>query len=373
MTERVIDKSIEMLLKEFKEVFAEGLSTYTKSRIHLHLTDKTPVFVKARPLPLALRAPVERELERLQRDDVIYKVDRSDYGTPVVPIIKKNGSIRICGDYKVTINPLLKDFHYPLPRIEEIFANLAGVDSSAYGLGAVLTHRFADGSERLISCSSRTLNAAERNYSQIDKEALAIVFGIKRHHQYLYGRHFLLRSDHRALSYIFGKNKGIPQTAASRLQRYAVQLAAYNFDIEFVPSKKNEFADALSRLPLEHFSDSPYSSKHTSPNIENREGGEYEVQQSILDTKHIMPKHLPFPQPDSHGMTLRPRNRIKKFKSSGEIKQLLFTKKDTYIAVVEPIFIFCVSLKVECACVASRPRRRAAHLSTNKPVKEITM
>ncbi|XP_039749900.1 uncharacterized protein K02A2.6-like [Pararge aegeria] len=94
--------------------------------MQLHLADKTPIFVKSRPLPLALRAPVERELERLQRDDVIYKVDRSDYGTPIVPIIKKNGDIRICGDFKVTINPLLKDFHYPLPQIEDIFATLGG-------------------------------------------------------------------------------------------------------------------------------------------------------------------------------------------------------------------------------------------------------
>ncbi|XP_039756663.1 uncharacterized protein K02A2.6-like [Pararge aegeria] len=119
------DNTIELLRKEFPEVFADGLGTF-KTRMQLHLADKTPIFVKSRPLPLALRAPVERELERLQRDDVIYKVDRSDYGTPIVPIIKKNGDIRICGDFKVTINPLLKDFHYPLPQIEDIFATLGG-------------------------------------------------------------------------------------------------------------------------------------------------------------------------------------------------------------------------------------------------------
>lgn len=460
-----IDDCIKSLCKDFPEVFAGGLGTF-KSRMSLHLANSNPVFIKARPLPLALRGPVERELERLQRDDVIYKVERSDYGTPIVPIIKKNGEIRICGDYKITINPLLKDFHYPLPRIEDIFATLAGgeqyskldlshayqqillteesqpmtaitthigtfvykrvpfgikcvpeyfeklieetlsglpstvafqddicvtgsnkethlknlravlsrlrkaglrvnfskceffknsvsylgyridknglhtderkieaivaapsprdvtelksflglvnfyakfcpniseilkplygllkkgikwlwsencenafnkikrflssgpvlahydarlplilsVDSSAYGLGAVLLQRYADGSERPVSCASRTLTPSECNYSQIDKEALAILFGVSKHHQYVYGRRFILRSDHRPLSYIFGKNKGLPQTAASRLQRYAVRLSAYNFDIEFVPSNKNCFADALSRLPLE--------------------------------------------------------------------------------------------------------------------------
>ncbi|CAK1602520.1 unnamed protein product [Parnassius mnemosyne] len=113
------------LRDEFPEVFAEGLGTF-KSPVSLHLKVETPVFVKARPLPLALRPRVESELKRLEYEGVIYKVERSEYGTPIVPVLKSNGSIRICGDYKITINPILKDFHYPLPRIEELFATLGG-------------------------------------------------------------------------------------------------------------------------------------------------------------------------------------------------------------------------------------------------------
>lgn len=119
------DSMAKALMNEFPEVFTEGLGTF-KSKLRLHLKDETPVFIKARPLPLALRGRVESELDRLQREGVIYKVERSDYGTPIVPVIKSNGAIRICGDYKVTINPLLKDFHYPLPRIEDLFATLGG-------------------------------------------------------------------------------------------------------------------------------------------------------------------------------------------------------------------------------------------------------
>lgn len=76
------------------------------------------------------------------------------------------------------------------------------------------------------------------------------MFGIKKFHNYLYGRHFILLTDHRPLVSIFGYNKGIPQMAAGRLQRYAITLTGYDFDIEYIKSVDNKIADVLSRLPL---------------------------------------------------------------------------------------------------------------------------
>ena len=82
----------------------------------------------------------------------------------------------------------------------------------------------ADGSERPIAFVSRTLTDTERNYSQLDKEALALVFGVRRFLQYLYGRRFTLVTDHRPLTAILGPKKGLPSLAAARLQRWAVLL-----------------------------------------------------------------------------------------------------------------------------------------------------
>ena len=146
-------------------------------------------------------------------------------------------------DLKDTLTSSRVLAHYN-PRLEVQLA----VDASPFGLGAVISHITKEGEERPIAYASRSLTPAEKNYSVIEKEALAVIFAIRKFQQFLYGRRFTLLTDHQPLTLLFGPKKGIPPIAASRLQRWAIQLSAYQYDIKYRSSKQNANADAFSRL-----------------------------------------------------------------------------------------------------------------------------
>ena len=108
-----------------------------------------------------------------------------------------------------------------------------------------------NGIERPIAFSSKRLTKAEVNYSQTDREALALVFAVNKFKYYILGRNFELRTDHKPLLGLFGRNKCIPTNANSRLIRWSILLAQYDYDLYYKSGRTNHVADALSRLPID--------------------------------------------------------------------------------------------------------------------------
>ncbi|OON17274.1 retroviral aspartyl protease, partial [Opisthorchis viverrini] len=117
---------VQSLIRNYEEVFSEpNTGKFSGGKVNIYVPPGTqPRFLKARSLPYLMRPKVEEELDRLQREGIIQSTEFSEWATPIVAILKPDSAVRICGDYKTTVNASTPPEHYPLPKIEDVYAQI---------------------------------------------------------------------------------------------------------------------------------------------------------------------------------------------------------------------------------------------------------
>ncbi|KRZ34848.1 Uncharacterized protein T4C_5859 [Trichinella pseudospiralis] len=190
---------ISEVLRKYRSVFTEELGMYVGKPVSLDLDPNvTPICMKARKVPFALREKIDAELDKLVEQGVLEPVDHPVWSTPIVTPVKPDGTVRICGDYKCTINKALRKHAYPIPAVNQLLASLSG--------GKVFAK----------------LDLAQA-YQQLT---------IANHCWAL-----------------FVPKKKTLQSLSPRMLRWLIFLNAYDYVINYRPDKEIANADALSRLP----------------------------------------------------------------------------------------------------------------------------
>ncbi|UYV66649.1 K02A2.6-like, partial [Cordylochernes scorpioides] len=124
---KISESCIDSLIKRYANLFKDELGCLKDVKLDISIKKKeAPVFCKARSLPYSLKKKVEDELECMVERGILEPLVHASWAAPIVPVVKKDGSIRICGDFRSTANKAIILDKYPLPTIDEIFSRLSG-------------------------------------------------------------------------------------------------------------------------------------------------------------------------------------------------------------------------------------------------------
>ena len=171
--------------------------------------------------------------------------DFSSLASPLYSLMKKDVDFVWTDDCQQAFVELKKRLMnepiLALPQNDKTY--ILDTDASDYGLGAVLSQQQDEG-EKVIAYASKTLSRAEQKYETTRKELLAIVYGLRQHKQYLLGRHFIIRTDHAALTWLRKTAEPMPQLA-----RWLAFIEQFDYEVVHRPGLRHGNADGLSRRP----------------------------------------------------------------------------------------------------------------------------
>lgn len=172
--------------------------------------------------------------------------DFSKISNPLFSLLKKNVIYHwspFCDEaFRKLKNAIISSPIFQFPDFSKIFT--LTTDASANAIGSVLSQE-NDNFDLPVAFASRVLNKAEKNYSTIEKELLSIVWSVKTFRPYLYGRHFIVNTDHKPLIWLWNLKE-----PSFRLMRWRIKLEEFDFEIKFKTGKTNTNADALSRVQI---------------------------------------------------------------------------------------------------------------------------
>ncbi|XP_026546053.1 uncharacterized protein K02A2.6-like, partial [Notechis scutatus] len=233
----------QQLAKDFQEVFDGTLGKYRGPPISFSLDPNiAPIRLKPSRVPFALRKKIDEQLDKLVKQGVLQPIDHGRWETPIVTPVKPDGSVRICGDYKATLNCALQQSAYPVPVVQQLLHSLGGGQKTAEAQ-TIVTHRGAFRCNRF----QFGVSVAPGIFQSLMERLLQGIKGVVP-----YFDDVLV-----PLLGILAGNKATPNILSPRMTRWSEFLATYDYRLTHRPGKTITHADALSRSPLPDLDDDP--------------------------------------------------------------------------------------------------------------------